>query len=192
MQRGELTKRILEHLMNASSDMLYLFAAIVVSPYGASRGQIERKMEELREGSTKSKADLEKIRQKQRNFYNIVYQLRRDGFIKKTEKRKLLITVLGKEKYKKILNRLPKRYHKPQADTSLKVVIFDIPEKEKYKREWLRDQLRELGFKMLQKSVWIGRKKLPREFIEDIRNIKLLPHVEIFAITKTGSIQPVK
>lgn len=192
MQRGELTKRILEHLMNASSDMLYLFAAIVVSPYGASRRQIERKMEELREGSTKSKADLEKIRQRQQSFYNIVYQLRRDGFIKKAENRKLLITVLGRKKYEKILNRLPKRNHKPQIDNSLKVFIFDIPERERHKRKWLRGQLRDLGFKMVQKSVWMGRKKIPEEFLEDIRNLKLLAYVEIFAVTKTGSIRTIK
>ena len=89
MQRGELTRRILEHLMDASSDMLYLFAAIVASPYGASRGQIERKMEELRESGAKPKADLERIRRRQQDFYNIVYQLQRDGFIKKTESKLL-------------------------------------------------------------------------------------------------------
>jgi len=192
MQRGELTRRILEHLMDASSDMLYLFAAIVASPYGASRGQIERKMEELRESGAKPKADLERIRRRQQDFYNIVYQLQRDGFIKKTENRKLLITLLGKKKYEKILSRLPKRNHKPQIDNSLKVFIFDIPEKEKHKREWLRNQLRDLGFKMVQKSVWMGKKKIPKEFLEDIRDLKLLAHVEIFAVTKTGSIRPVK
>ncbi len=192
MQRGELTKRILEHLMDASSDIVYLFAAIIASPYGASRKQIERKMWELQESSAKIKLSSEEIKRKQQNFYNIVYQLQRQGFIKKTKNRELLITILGRKKYKKILSRLPKRYHKPQADVSLKVVIFDIPEKEKYKRAWLRDQLKELGFTMLQRSVWIGRKKLPGGFMEDIRNLELLPYIEIFAITKTGSIRSVK
>lgn len=178
--------------MDASSDMLYLFAAIIVCPYGASRGQIERKMEELREGGTKSRANLERIKQRQQDFYNIVYQLQRDGFIKKTENRKLLITILGKKKYEKILSRLPKRNHKPQTDSSLKVFIFDIPEKEKHKRKWLRSQLRDLGFRMVQKSVWMGRKKIPREFLEDIQELKLLAYIEIFAVTKTGSIRTTK
>ncbi len=189
MERGELTKRILEHLMDASSDIVYLFAAIVASPYGASRKQIEKKMWELRGENSKSKANLEKMKQRQQNFYSMIYKLQREGFIKKTKDRKLLVTVLGKEKYKKILNRLPRRHYKIQRDNSLKVIIFDIPEKEKYKRFWLRDQLREMGFKMLQKSVWIGRRKLPSKFMEDIRDLKLLPYVEIFSVIKTGSVQ---
>ncbi|MEX2033084.1 MAG: CRISPR-associated endonuclease Cas2 [Candidatus Colwellbacteria bacterium] len=192
MQRGDLTKRILEHLMDASSDIVYIFAAIVASPYGSSRKHIERKMRELREGGATAKLEIEKIKQKQQNFYSMLYQLEKEGFIKKTKDRKLLITVLGKEKYKKILSRLPKRHHKPQADTSLKVVIFDIPEKEKHKRGWLRDQLRDLGFKMIQKSVWMGKKKIPKEFLEDIKDLNLLAYIEIFAITKTGSIRSVK
>lgn len=190
MQRGELTKRILEHLMDASTDIVYLFAAIVASPYGASRKQIERKMWELREGAGRDKPDLEKMKQRRQNFYSMIYKLQREGFIKKTKNRKLLITVLGKEKYKKILSHLPRKHYQAQIDNSLKVIIFDIPEREKYKREWLRDQLRDIGFKMLQKSVWIGRRKFPSEFMEDIRDLKLLPYVEIFSVAKTGSVQP--
>lgn len=189
MKRGELTKRILEHLIDASSDVAYLFAAIAASPYGASRKQIEKKMRELREGNERTNPDLEKMRRKQQNFYNIINKLQREGFIKKTKDRELMITVLGKEKYKKILSYLPRRRYKAEVDRSLKVIIFDIPEKEKYKRFWLRGQLRDLGFKMLQKSVWVGKKKLPREFIEDIRDLKLLPYIEIFSVIKTGSMQ---
>ena len=138
MERGELTKRILEHLMDASADIVYLFAAVVASPYGASRKQIERKMWELREGTGRSKSDLERIKRKQQSFYSTLYRLQRQGFIKRTKNRKLLVTVLGKEKYKKILKRLPIRFHKPERDDSLKVIIFDVPEKERYKREKIK------------------------------------------------------
>lgn len=177
-------------MIDASADMFYLFIAIAVCPYGASRRQIERKMDELREKGGDA-SDLE-MKRRQQNFYNMVSKLKREGFIKKTENRKLLITILGREKYKKILSRLPRRSYQSQTDTSIKVVIFDIPEKEQYKRVWLRDQLRELGFKMIQKSVWMGKKKIPKEFLEDIRDLKLLSYVEIFAITKTGSVRSVK
>ena len=192
MKKGELTKRILEHLIDASTDIPYLFAAIVVSPYGSSRRQIERKMWELREGGSQVKSEREKVRQRQQSFYSILYQLEKQGFIKKTKDRKLLITILGKDKYKKVLSRLPRRHHKARSDNSLKVIIFDIPEKQSYKREWLRDQLTDLGFKMVQKSVWMGKRKIPKEFLEDIRDLKLLAYIEIFSITKTGSIRAMK
>ena len=173
--------------MDASSDMVYLFAAVIASPYGASRRQIEKKAQELQEGTTRTD-----LKRRQQDFYNIVYQLQRQGFIKKTKDRKLLLTILGREKYKKIQSRLPGRRYEPQTDNNVKVVIFDIPERERHKREWLRYQLGDLGFKMIQKSVWIGKKKLPQEFMEDIRSLKLLSYIEIFAITKTGSIRSVK
>ena len=192
MEGRELTKRILEHLIDASADIVYLSAAVVASPYGASRKQIERKMWELREGAGRSRSDSARIKRKQQSFYSTLYRLQRQGFIKKTKDRKLLVTVLGKEKYKKILKHLPIRSYKPERDDSLKVIIFDIPEKEKYKRDWLRDQLQDLGFKMLQKSVWIGKRKLPSKFIEDIRDLKLLPYVEIFSVIKAGSVSTVE
>ncbi|MBI2506942.1 MAG: hypothetical protein HYW00_02285 [Candidatus Colwellbacteria bacterium] len=190
MKKGELTKRILEHLADASVDMVYLFAAVIACPYGASRGQIEKKMRELRE-SGGIVSDLE-MKRRQQNFYSMVGKLQREGFIKKTKDRKLFITILGKKKYEKILNRLPRRHYKPQVDDSLKVVIFDIPEKQKHKREWLRGQLQDLGFKMIQKSVWMGKRKFPKEFLEDIRDLKLLAYVEIFSVTKTGSMRPLR
>ena len=40
-------------------------------------------------------------------------------------------------------------------DGKWRIVIFDVPEKMKRAREALREKLRELGFKELQKSVFI-------------------------------------
>jgi len=50
-------------------------------------------------------------------------------------------------------------------DGSFMVVIFDIPEKDKRTRNKIRLKLTELGFGMLQKSVWIS----PYHFEEDMR-----------------------
>jgi len=44
------------------------------------------------------------------------------------------------------------------------IVIFDIPEKKKKVREWLRRQIKMWGFEIIQKSVWIGDGPLPKEF----------------------------
>ena len=42
-----------------------------------------------------------------------------------------------------------------QWDKKWRIVIFDIPEKKKKAREALRKKLKELGFKELQKSVFV-------------------------------------
>ena len=35
-------------------------------------------------------------------------------------------------------------------------------------------ELSDLDFKMLQRSVWVGKSKLPEEFLEDLRFLKLI------------------
>jgi hypothetical protein len=42
---------------------------------------------------------------------------------------------------------------------------------------------------MVQKSLWLGKVKIPEEFLVDIRKLSLLDYVEIFEITKTGSLK---
>ncbi len=103
------------------------------------------------------------------------------------------ITNKGNERKKKFLMRQraarPSRDYHAIASAKLRLVIFDIPETEKRKREWLRAALRRLGFQPLQKSVWVGNIALPEEFLHDLRKLGLLPYVEIFAVTKRGSLK---
>ncbi|MDP2650866.1 MAG: CRISPR-associated endonuclease Cas2 [bacterium] len=187
--RQTLTEKILEVLIDGAATSLYLFAAIVASPYGASQKQMERKFWELQErgGSRNRPKDFSKQRN---NFYSLLSQLKKDELIE-SKNRKWGITFLGKEKHKTILKGFPPGQYEKEKDSNLKIFIFDIPEKEKYKRKWLRGRLSELGFKMLQKSVWAGRVKVPKEFIEDLRDLKLLQYIEIFAVTKSGSLRKI-
>lgn len=187
MSAGSLIERILEHLADATADSLYLFVAIIDSGYGASRSKIERRARELREQglSGPNKNDL---RRRRNNFYSYLYHLQKDGLIER-QRGKWFINARGREKYKTLLNRLPRKRYQKEADTSLKIVIFDIPEKEKAKRNWLRGRLIELGFKMLQKSVWAGKMKLPQGFLDDLRDLKMIQYVEVFAVTKSGSLR---
>lgn len=45
---------------------------------------------------------------------------------------------------------------KPKWDGKWRIVIFDIPETMKKKRELFRSKLKVIGFKMVQNSVWIS------------------------------------
>lgn len=112
--------------------------------------------------------------------------------IERDESRFWSMTAKGKEKLGKLLKRnkenLPKKDYKLEKDKSLILVVFDIPEKMRPKRDWLRDVLVRLNFSMLQKSVWLGRGKLPQSFIADLKEYGLLPHIEILLIAKAGTI----
>jgi DNA-binding transcriptional regulator PaaX len=60
------------------------------------------------------------------------------------------------------------------------IIAFDIPEKYRKKRDWLRIELINLGFSPIQKSVWLGPAPLPQEFIKSLEELKLLPFLKFF------------
>lgn len=145
-------------------------------------------------GYQRKKESLVNIYKEIQCFYSTLNKLKRDGFIEKNfseNKTHWTLTRKGKSGYKKLLKikreKISTSYKKEQSRT-LNVIIFDIPECERNKRVWLRLVLLELGFSLLQKSVWIGKVKIPRDFIDDMREKKILNYVHIFEISKRGTI----
>ncbi|MCC6323212.1 hypothetical protein IT400_00285 [Candidatus Nomurabacteria bacterium] len=59
------------------------------------------------------------------------------------------------------------------------IVAFDIPEKNRKYRDWLRYELISFGFEFVQQSLWFGP-SLPKEFIEYLHKEKLLQYIKIF------------
>ncbi len=60
------------------------------------------------------------------------------------------------------------------------IIAFDIPEKYRRRRDWLRAELSLLGFSILQKSVWFGPARLPKDFISALNMLHLLTYVKFF------------
>ncbi len=130
-------------------------------------------------------------------FYSLLNNLKNQGLI---EKRKTgnkkdsiwKITKKGLEKLK--LTKENKNFskskinYKKEKDDKIKVVIFDIPEKERHKRAWLRFALVALGFSLLQQSVWIGKNKISEQFMRDLQERGMLSYIQIFEISKKGTI----
>lgn len=86
---------------------------------------------------------------------------------------------------------MPNPSYVKEDDRRSTIVAFDVPERFKEKRHWLRSVLKNLGLRMVQKSVWLGKVKIPREFIDDLKKLKILDFVEIFGITKGGTLEEV-
>jgi hypothetical protein len=42
---------------------------------------------------------------------------------------------------------------------------------------------------MVQQSFWIGKTKIPQEFIKDLKKMNLIDYVEFFQAEKLGSLQ---
>ena len=71
----------------------------------------------------------------------------------------------------------------------MKIVLFDIKEKERSKRVWLCSVLRNHGYRMLQKSAWAGENMIPKRLILDLDKLEILGDVEILEVLKPGSLK---
>ena len=94
-----------------------------------------------------------------------VSNLKRGGYLEEKRiknKRKLYLTSKGRiEIIKNILRE--KKNKKLKWDGKWRAIIFDIPELSRRDRDFLRRELRWIGFKELQKSVWIFPYPIERE-----------------------------
>ncbi|MDP3766999.1 MAG: hypothetical protein Q8S13_03210, partial [Dehalococcoidia bacterium] len=75
------------------------------------------------------------------------------------------------------------------TDGVRRIVVFDIPERERKKRDTLRLELMAAGFMPLQKSVWCGGRPLPQDFLELIDALRLRPYVHVFSVRASGTLR---
>lgn len=127
----------------------------------------------------------------QKAFSSFLSRLKKDGLIMKTENewkitpkgiKKSLFLTLMRKRQEIVLNStaMPAGKHI--------LIIFDIPEAHRKKRAWLRWILRDLGYSMIQRSVWMGDQKVPESFLEVIKDLKIAPYIEIFEVSKLGTL----
>jgi len=111
-----------------------------------------------------------------RNAFNHAFS---QGWLKKDGK----LTAEGKERLKNLIPvYLPQRCW----DEKWYLVIFDIPEKMKRKRDILREKLKLLGFGQLQASVWISPINYLGNIEEIIKYYNLEPYVIFSETEKIG------
>ncbi len=100
-----------------------------------------------------------------KDFYNTLYRMRQNGLLEAREqagKMTLKITSDGQ--------RLLARFH-PEKDGIWKMVIFDIPEKQKFVRVILRAKLKSLHFKKWQNSIWISPYAMDSEIESELKEL---------------------
>lgn len=120
-----------------------------------------------------------------------LYRLRKEGLVAKKGKRKLTlwkITQNGQDYLDQArISNSPLQL--PPKDGNIRIVSFDIPEKERWKRDRLRQLLTASDYSMLQRSLWTGRRPLPHFVFTEIKFLKLRHFIHIFEISKRGTIK---
>jgi len=67
------------------------------------------------------------------------------------------------------------------------IIAFDIPGPQRITRDWLRNQIKIFGYKMLQQSLWIGPGPLPARFLKCLEELLLGKNIKTFKITKRNN-----
>lgn len=67
------------------------------------------------------------------------------------------------------------------------IIAFDIPEKDRKIRNWLRNQIKIFNYKMLQKSLWLGPGPFPDSFLKHLEDLHIRKYVKIFKINKINN-----
>lgn len=123
-------------------------------------------------------------RPKEATIKQTISRMQKHGLIKK-EGGKYALTVIGKNIAKYISGR--KKIFEKKWDKKYRVVIFDIPEKKKHLRNWLREELYVLKYEKLQESVLAGKFPLPKDLIKEIKDKKINKFIDYLLVEKIYS-----
>lgn len=91
--------------------------------------------------------------------------------------------VIKKDLSKRTYLRSFTSYSSKEAPKNL-ILMYDVPDLKKKERDWLRRQLKNFGFIMIQKSVWVGPSPLPNEFLVYLKGINLQKDFKTFKLAK--------
>lgn len=126
------------------------------------------------------------------SFSTILGRLRREGLVVRSGAKKNAVWTLTVKGRAALRNKKPveqkKTYALSPADGIIRLVSFDIPEKLRFHRRWLRAELIACDFEPLHKSVLIGKRPVPEELIAESEARGLTKYIHIAAIHKSGTL----
>lgn len=134
----------------------------------------------------------------QRNFNRSIRRLSQEKFIEERTLSdgsfKLILTEKGKREAKKLsLLGNSIKFKKPKRwDGKWRVVVFDIPEKDRVFRNILREHLHALNFFKLQHSVFISPYPFEKPILELINLYSVEPYVRVITATKIDNEAKIK
>lgn len=187
MKNG-ITRKILLEIGRSAISAKDLVAAILSEGYGASISRIERSA--ARRAARRISGQEATVAR--HRFSSMLCKLKKEGLI--LEKNNLLhLTIKGDLKLVNFgeKEKFSAKKYKTEPTSNFLIVAYDIPGKNHKKRLWLRESLSNMGLRRIQQSVWMGKVKLPKDFLDDLKGMAILNYVEIFEITKTGTLREI-
>lgn len=191
IRKGEKMLRLLEILTQGTVVTFALMAAFAPGTTYSMAKRIKKLPNEVHEFFNDART--------KNQFYSLLSYLQKTGLVLKEQvgtQTKWQITGKGRTKREEIHYKISNTKtptlslsnYKLEKSNKLVAVIFDIPEKEKFKRDWLRQTLKGIGFSLVQESVWMGQVRVPKELMEDLKKLGLLSFVKIFSVVEIGNL----
>lgn len=112
--------------------------------------------------------------------YYALRSLERRGYVQQRGQRYAL-TATGRRRALELLARSQKSTTS-SWDGKWRVYIFDVPERRRAARDFLRRELRLLGFQKLHQSVWVSPFDPPPAFQQLLREVGLLAHGRLLLV----------
>ena len=136
--------------------------------------------------------DLSKYERYQKKWKRMINstleRLEEKGLIKKTKESKNSCWLLNDRGEVVVGQLMNFKIKLPEKDGRLRIFIYDISEGRRRDRNEIRIDLIGFGYKMLQKSVWIGKRPLPVSFLEEIKGKGLWRNVHLFEVKEGGTL----
>jgi phenylacetic acid degradation operon negative regulatory protein len=124
-----------------------------------------------------------------KTFRSAISRLKKAGYIKRGGFNIISLANKGKSEARQAYISAELRLYKhgqTQWDGGWRIILFDIPENKRRHRDYLRNTIKFIGFKELQKSVWVSPYPLPSFLKEILFDENIKPHVRFIT---TDSIE---
>lgn len=124
-----------------------------------------------------------RAKRKKQDFARLIRYLRSRGYLNiKDLKNRTAIMITPKGMEKLFKTRIKAGKMKQRPDKKWQMVLFDIPETRKKDREYFRKQLKYLGYKKLQRSIWVCPYDVLETTQQLIKNYKLGRFVRLLLV----------
>ncbi len=128
-------------------------------------------------------------KKKELEIYKTLIRLKEKGLVKKEGELENVIWKISNNGIK-IVSKI-KIEKLPEKDGKIRIIIFDIPEEYRNNRVWLRKELINSDYKLLQRSVWIGKRPLPERIFLKMKDLNILDNIYIFEVKEVGMLNKI-
>src|SRR3989344_4787607 len=156
--KGTVTLKILEDVAETTRSVGDLIGTLLEAGYGASISKlqyVQSKREQRRARGQRITTEENKGKQR---YYSLLYQLKKDGLLIEAVSSRgnfLRMTRKGESRLSALRTRLKESLPEPsysrEESGRVTIVVFDVPEKDRKKRDWLRAVLKRIGLVMIQR-----------------------------------------